>query len=312
MTQDPSSPRGLNAWLARIRDQELPIFGRTAERIRDLTDSEKAAVSELAESILCDPGMTAKLLRIANSVIFNTAGWQITTVSRAVVMLGFDMVRQIALSVAFVDAFLRGPVRERVLREMARAFHAAVQARWLAARRHDAQPEEVFIAALLYRFGELAYWCFSGEEGDALDEALRRHPQYPGDVEQSLLGFRLTQLTVALTRDWRVSPLLQSVLKGGYASARASRRWSSPSAWPKAPRRAGTANRRVRGCRMLPATCSCRSRKPPGRSCGTPPKPPRWPSATAPRKRRASFRSSFGYHAHRSHLSAEARPCPST
>ena len=122
MTQDPSSPRGLNAWLARIRDQELPIFGRTAERIRDLTDSEKAAVSELAEAILCDPGMTAKLLRIANSVIFNTAGWQITTVSRAVVMLGFDMVRQIALSVAFVDAFLRGPVRERVLREMARAF----------------------------------------------------------------------------------------------------------------------------------------------------------------------------------------------
>lgn len=216
MSEEKSVPRGLNAWLARIRDQEMPIFGRTAEQIRDLTDSEKAAVSELAEAILRDQGMTAKLLRIANSVIFNTAGWQITTVSRAIVMLGFDMVRQIALSVAFVDGFLRGPVRERVQREMARAFHAAVQARWLAARRHDAQPEEVFIAALLYRFGELAYWCFSGEAGDALDEALRRNPQYPGDVEQSMLGFRLAQLTAALTRDWRVSPLLQSVLKGGY------------------------------------------------------------------------------------------------
>lgn len=216
MSEEKSVPRGLNAWLARIRDQEMPIFGRTAEQIRDLTDSEKAAVSELAEAILRDQGMTAKLLRIANSVIFNTAGWQITTVSRAIVMLGFDMVRQIALSVAFVDAFLRGQLRERVQREMARAFHAAVQARWLAARRHDAQPEEVFIAALLYRFGELAYWCFSGEAGDALDEALRRNPQYPGDVEQSMLGFRLAQLTAALTRDWRVSPLLQSVLKGGY------------------------------------------------------------------------------------------------
>lgn len=217
MTQDNNSPRGLNAWLGRIRDQELPIFGRTAEQIRGLTDSEKSAVSELAEAILRDPGMTAKLLRIANSVIFNTSGAQITTVSRAVVMLGFDMVRQIALSVAFVDAFLRGPVRERVLREMARAIHAAVQARWLAARRHDAQPEEVFIAALLYRFGEMAFWCFAGEAGDELDEALRRDPQFPGDVEQSMLGFRLNQLTAALTRDWRVSPLLQSVLKGGYA-----------------------------------------------------------------------------------------------
>ena len=210
--------RGLNAWLGRIRDQELPIFGKTAEQIRDLTDSEKSAVSELAEAILRDQGMTAKLLRIANSVIFNTSGTQVTTVSRAIVMLGFDMVRQIALSVAFIDAFLRGRVRERVQREMARAFHAAVQARWMAAKRHDAQPEEVFIAALLYRFGDLAFWCFAGQAGDELDEALLRNPQYPGDVEQSILGFRLPQLTAALTRDWRVSPLLQSVLKGSYTT----------------------------------------------------------------------------------------------
>lgn len=217
MTQDDSGLRGLNAWLARLREQELPIFGATAERIRDLTDSERAAVSELAEAILRDQGMTAKLLRIANSVIFNTSGAPVTTVSRAIVMLGFDMVRQIALSVAFVDGFLRGPVRERVQREMARAFHAAVQARWLAARRHDAQPEEVFIAALLYRFGELAFWCSAGETADALDAALRRDPQHGGEIEQSLLGFRLHQLTAALTRDWRVSPLLQSVLRGGHA-----------------------------------------------------------------------------------------------
>ncbi|MBI4988532.1 MAG: HDOD domain-containing protein [Rhodocyclales bacterium] len=216
MTQDKNGSHGLNAWLGRIRDQELPIFGRTAEQIRDLTDSDRAAVSELADAILRDPGMTAKLLRIANSVIFNTSGIHITTVSRAVVMLGFDMVRQVALSVAFVDALLRGPVRERVLREMARACHAAVQARWLAVRRHDVLPEEVFIAALLFRFGEMAFWCFAGEAGDELDEALRHNPQYPGDVEQSLLGFRLHQLTTALVRDWHVSPLLQSVIKGDY------------------------------------------------------------------------------------------------
>ncbi|MBM3391709.1 MAG: HDOD domain-containing protein [Betaproteobacteria bacterium] len=207
---------GLEAWLGRIRDQELPIFGRTAEEIRALTDSERSAVSELADAILRDAGMTAKLLRIANSVIFNTSGVQITTVSRAVVMLGFDMVRQIALSVAFVDTFLKGHVREHVLREMGRSFHAAVQAHWLAARRHDAQPEGIIIAALLCRFGELAFWCFSGKEGERLDAALRLNPEYPGDTEQALLGFRLSQMTAALTRVWRVSPLLQSVLKGGY------------------------------------------------------------------------------------------------
>ena len=216
MTQDLHSHDRLNAWIERIRDQELPIFGRTAEQIRALTDNDKAAVSQLADAILCDPGMTAKLLRIANSVIFNTSGIQITTISRAVLMLGFNMVRQVALSVAFVDALLRGPVRKRVLREMGRACHAATQARWLASRRHDAQPEEVFIAALLYRFGEMAFWCLAGETGDELEAALRHNPNTPGDAEQSLLGFRLNQLTIAMAHDWRVSPLLQSVLKGTY------------------------------------------------------------------------------------------------
>jgi len=216
MPNDDEKTTSLDAWVARIRDQEMPIFGLTAERIRALTDSEKSAVAELAEAILHDPGMTAKLLRIANSVIFNVSGWQITTVSRAIIMLGFNMVRQIALTVAFVDTLLHGPLRERVLREMARAFHAAAQARWLAIKRHDAQPEEVFIAALLYRFGELAFWCFSGEMGDALDQALRVQPQNSGAVEEKLLGFRLSHLTLALIGDWHVSPLLQLVLRGDF------------------------------------------------------------------------------------------------
>ncbi len=217
MTTEPHATFGLNDWLERIRDREMPIFGRTAEQIRLVTYSDKAAVSELAESILRDPGMTAKLLRISNSVIFNTSGEQITTVSRAIVMLGFDMVQEIALTVAFVDTFLHGPVRERVLREMARSFHAAVQARWMAMKRFDEEPEEVFIATLLYRFGELAFWCFAGEAGDEIDRVLEADPQSPGDAEYAVLGFRLRQLTVALASEWRVSPLLRRVLKGSHS-----------------------------------------------------------------------------------------------
>ena len=216
MPEDEAKTYGLTLWIERIRDREMPIFGRTAEQIRLFTDSDKAAVADLAEAILHDPGMTAKLLRIANSVIFNTTHYHITTVSRAIVMLGFDMVRQLALSVAFVDAFLKGQAGERVLREMARLFHAAVQARWLAVKRLDSQPEEVFIAALLYRFGELAFWCFSGAAGEELDRVQQAAPHSQSEAEQAVLGFRLRQLTIALTRDWGVSPLLQGVLQGGF------------------------------------------------------------------------------------------------
>jgi hypothetical protein len=113
--------------------------------------------------------------------------------------------------------FLKGAVRERVLREMARSFHAAVQARWLAMKRFDEEPEEVFIAALLFRFGELAFWCFAGEAGEEIDQALKANPPNPGDVEYAVLGFRLRQLTVALAGEWRISPLLRTVLKGNFS-----------------------------------------------------------------------------------------------
>ncbi len=207
-----SGPQGLDGWLDRIGDQELPIFGHTANEIRELTLGEQTGVADLARAILRDPGMTAKLLRIANSVIFNTSGNQVTTVSRAIVLLGFDMVRQIALSVAFIDAFLRGSPRQRVQGEVARAIHAAVQARWLALQRHDGQSEEVFIAALLYRFGHLAFWCVATDAGDVLEEALRGDPLHPQAVEQAVLGFRLKQLTLALVREWHISPLLLEAL----------------------------------------------------------------------------------------------------
>lgn len=207
----------LDHWLRRIRDAEVPIFGRTAERIRELADRDNVPVSELAKVILEDPGMTAKLLRIANSVLFNTTGQHVTTVSRTILLLGFYTVRDVALTVAFVDTFLKGRVRERVLREVARAFHSAVQARWIAQRRQDLLPEEVFIAALLFRLGEMAFWCLAGEAGDQLDQAMRQSDAASAELERRLLGFRLRQLTECLVNDWHISPLLRSVLKGAYS-----------------------------------------------------------------------------------------------
>lgn len=194
----------------------MPIFSGAAEQIRAIAYSDKAAVSDLAESILRDPGMTTKLLRISNSVAFNTSGEPIATVSRAIVMLGFDKVQEVVSTVASVDTLLHGPARERVLRQMTRSFHAAVQARWLAVKRFDEEPEEVFIASLLYHFGELAFWHFAGDVGGAIDQAQKADPQRAGEIEYEMLGFRLRQLTVALAGEWRICPLLRSALKGSH------------------------------------------------------------------------------------------------
>jgi HD-like signal output (HDOD) protein len=209
--QDPST---LDAWIERIRDQEMPIFGTTAREITALAEDDHSSVSTLTQAVLQDAAMTAKLLRLANSAYFNPARSSISTVSRAVVVLGLDLVRGMVVSIRLIDSLLVGGSRRRVVQHMARALHAGVQARSAALARHDTSPEEVFIAAMLMSLGELAFWCFAGESADRLDALLVQPGVKEEEAETVVLGFRIKQLTAGLAKEWNLTPLLQSAAQG--------------------------------------------------------------------------------------------------
>ncbi len=168
--------RSLGDWVVRLSEQGMPIFAKTAQDIGKVTSRSDSTASDLSRVVLQDAALTARLLRIANSPLFNVTGRSISTVSRAVVLLGFDEVRSICLSIAVVESMLKGQQKDLVLDQMARSFHAAVQARAFAVQRGDKAPEEVFIATLLYQLGDMAFWTFSGELGKQLAAAMARRP----------------------------------------------------------------------------------------------------------------------------------------
>ena len=62
--------------------------------------------------------MTARLLKMANSVFYNPGGIRISTVSRAIVILGFNTVRNIALSISLVETMLSGSRHDNALAEL--------------------------------------------------------------------------------------------------------------------------------------------------------------------------------------------------
>ncbi|MHC1729944.1 MAG: HDOD domain-containing protein [Syntrophobacteraceae bacterium] len=107
--------------------------------------------------------------------------------------------------------------REKVAAEIARAFHSAAQAKNLAMKRGLARPEEVFIAALLTRIGQIAFWCFAGEIGDKLECAIKMSKQEE-QAELDVLGFKLERLSVELSREWKLSGLMESVLQNTNAT----------------------------------------------------------------------------------------------
>ena len=122
----------LDLWVNRLVNENMPIFARTAQCVAGTASRENSSLSELAWSILEDPSLTTQVLKLANSMHYNPCSQQINTVSRAVMRLGFNTVKEICLTIALIETVLSSLHKEKVAVEIARAFHAAVQARKIA------------------------------------------------------------------------------------------------------------------------------------------------------------------------------------
>ncbi|WP_249121643.1 HDOD domain-containing protein [Stutzerimonas stutzeri] len=198
---------GLQAWIDRLNQSELPALAAVVQDLQRLTEQEHASVQQLADVLLRDAALTSKVLRVGNSSYYNPSQETIKTISRAIVMIGFDNVRLISLSVSLIDGLLDRAPRQQLQELLARSFHAAVQARNIAGYVLTRHEEEVFIAALLHEVGELAFWGCGGEQADELGEALAASGADHDKAVEDVLGTSFRQLNLGLIKSWNIGEL---------------------------------------------------------------------------------------------------------
>lgn len=202
---------GLRSWLERLNRAELPAMAVVVHDLLRLSQSETASVAQLTEVLMRDAALASKVLRVSNSVYCNPGREVIKTLSRAVVVVGFDQVRMIGLSVSLLDGLLKNSPREQLQALLARAFHGAVQARNMAQYLDQRQQEEVFIATLLSHIGELAFWSHAGKTADRLFASLNEPGADPDKVLKRELGVTFDQLTVGLLKSWNMGEIGQLI-----------------------------------------------------------------------------------------------------
>ncbi|AHL75789.1 histidine kinase [Stutzerimonas stutzeri] len=198
---------GLQSWIDRLNQSELPALAAVVQDLQRLTEHEHASVQQLADVLLRDAALTSKVLRVGNSSYYNPSQETIKTISRAIVMIGFDNVRLISLSVSLIDGLLDRAPRQQLQELLARSFHAAVQARNIAGYVLTRHEEEVFIAALLHEVGELAFWGCGGEQADELGEALAASDADHDQAVERVLGTSFRQLNLGLIKSWNIGEL---------------------------------------------------------------------------------------------------------
>lgn len=193
------------ALLKSIAQSEgLPALGVAISRVVQLASSDSDAVGGLAHFILADVALTQKMLRLANTVFYRDAsGTPVTTVSRAIFLLGFETVKTTALAMMLVDS-MSGRQGDAVRHELSVAVASSLLARELARRSQHRQAEEASIAALFSNTGTLLVAAHAHPLHAALQARVESGRQSLAQAATELLGCNLEQLGESVLREWHI------------------------------------------------------------------------------------------------------------
>lgn len=188
--------------------ESLPAFPRGVQRVLDLTRDANATARDLVDVIDKDPVLTLRLLKVINSAYFGLPK-QITAVSHAVVFLGFNTIKNMALGVA--AAGMLPAHNEAGLDNQGFLLHAlstAALARQLARCDDTLDPSDAYIAGLLHDFGKVV---LARAMPQALHAALLQSRQSGTPLHaalQSVLGTDHAEVGAMLAEKWRFAPQL--------------------------------------------------------------------------------------------------------
>lgn len=210
--------KGPATWVKFLSDHQMGVLAGTVKQLNQITQDDKSHLGQLANAILKDPNLTSRILRISNSALYKGQGSQITTISRAIVILGFQTIRDMALSLKLMDNLLGRNPDQQIMEAVALSYHSAMQAKNLVFDLKPVHQEEVFVASLLSHVGETAFLS-------------SRHPQIAEYMERIdagmqkdkaadiVLGCTFDRLTMALSRAWSLSDMVAESIEKGIRSS---------------------------------------------------------------------------------------------
>ena len=187
--------------------QDLPAMPTAVIEVLKETASGSATAGTVANAILQDPGIAARVLRLANSAYYGLSR-EVARVQDAVVVLGFRTVRSLVL-VAGTYPLLKRPLESYRLdgEELWQyAGAVAVGAHTVASHTGACDPDEAFGCGLLHDIGRIA---LDESLGDRLPIILRMTSDGLAsfdEAERVHLGFDHGEVGAHMARSWNLPP----------------------------------------------------------------------------------------------------------
>lgn len=192
----------------------LPPMPAVITRVMELTNDPQCTAQDLQKVIGMDEVLSSKVLRLVNSARYGFPR-RITTLSHAVILLGFETIRNLAIGVATVRLVLRHGVNSPVNRQKfwEHSLETGLAASTLAKhlRKNLILREEMFLTGLLHDLGILFLSQSFPEEYRAVVERCNSLEEVQ-TVEQEIFGITHGEVGARMAERWNLPPVFAEVM----------------------------------------------------------------------------------------------------
>jgi HD-like signal output (HDOD) protein len=213
----------VEAYVAFLSGQNVPVLRATMRELDALRATQDSVSGKrLASVVLADPLMTMKLLTHLQTHRARTQNHDITTIDRAIMMMGLTPFFDTFASMPTVEDTLAGHPRALLgaLRMIAQSRRAAHFARDWAIVRHDLDVDEVTVATLLLEAVEIMCWIFAPTLTERVLEMQRAEPGLrSAPAQRAVFGVTAQEIQSALVRAWKLPELLITLMDESHASS---------------------------------------------------------------------------------------------
>jgi len=184
----------------------------TVSLLNKFSPKDDISITEFANVILKDLALTTKILKLVNSVHFMQFG-EVTTISRAIILLGFENVKNIAMTLILFDHLQKHKSNEPLMDGIVKSFYSAILSRKITQEVAFLEQEESFICSLFHIFGKILTSLTMPDKVAAINQFMNQHQATESLASLTVLGISYEEIGSTIAKEWNFPKKIISSMK---------------------------------------------------------------------------------------------------
>ncbi|HYD59729.1 MAG TPA: HDOD domain-containing protein [Noviherbaspirillum sp.] len=199
----------------RVRQRgDLPGFSKVVTAIIGAMRGDDDREFNMTRTVLQDPALTQKVLRLANSAMYSVFGQGINTVSKAVIVLGTEAIGHLALGLKLVDGLSAASSESASARaELEKSVMAGHIARQVASSASTRDAEEAVVCSMLHSLGRMLVTFYLSEYWPQIKASSAQTGVDENEAARDVLGLGLDDVGRLAAKQWGLPAGLVDTLR---------------------------------------------------------------------------------------------------